>query len=306
LPAGLTLSSVGVVSGTPSAAGNFTFTAQVKDSASSPQTATQAQSIAVAAAGSSTQPTPPPQAAGYNLAFDDEFNTLNLSPNGTGNYNWYNPGIYFENPAPTSNISVSNSALTLTWNKNQSGGNYDTTISTTAVDASHYHAWRYGYFEVRMKWNVVNGSWPAIWMWSVQGLQASKAAGCAYCGNSGELDIFEGAGSAPHTYLGTIHDWVNAVDTANNNNSDAYNLSSTNDFSQYHTYGVLWVPGSVTWYYDNQPLHSAPTYPIFDQQDYYLMLGSQEGVNGNYGDMSGVTATSIPMTVDWVHVWQLP
>ena len=236
--------------------------------------------------------------------FDDEFNTLNLSPNGTGNYNWYNPGIWFENPAPASNIFVSKSALTLTWNQNQSGGNYDTTISTTAVDGSHYHAWRYGYFEVRMKWEAVTGSWPAIWLWSIQGLQASRAAGCAYCGNSGELDIFEGAGSAPHTYLGTIHDWENGADKANNNATDAHKLSRTVDMGKYHTYGVLWVPGRATWYFDNEPIITAPTYPIFDRQDYYIMLGSQEGIHGKYGDMTGVTAKSIGVNVEWVRVWQ--
>ena len=49
LPAGLTLSSSGTISGTPSAAGTFSFTAQVKDSESTPATATRAESIVVAA-----------------------------------------------------------------------------------------------------------------------------------------------------------------------------------------------------------------------------------------------------------------
>jgi hypothetical protein len=49
LPTGLTLSTSGTISGTPSAAGSFAFVAQVKDSATSPQTATQSETIAVAA-----------------------------------------------------------------------------------------------------------------------------------------------------------------------------------------------------------------------------------------------------------------
>jgi hypothetical protein len=55
LPAGLTLSASGAISGTPTVAGSFAFTPQVKDSASSPQTATiSGQSITIVAPG----PTP--------------------------------------------------------------------------------------------------------------------------------------------------------------------------------------------------------------------------------------------------------
>lgn len=47
LPAGLTLSSAGVISGTPVAAGSFTFTAQVKDSQSTPATASRSFTLVV-------------------------------------------------------------------------------------------------------------------------------------------------------------------------------------------------------------------------------------------------------------------
>ncbi len=47
LPSGLSLSSFGAISGTPGAAGTSSFTVQVKDSAASPQTATQAFSLTV-------------------------------------------------------------------------------------------------------------------------------------------------------------------------------------------------------------------------------------------------------------------
>ena len=50
LPAGLTLSSTGAISGTPTQSGNFSFSLSVKDSSSSPQTASQAFSINIIAA----------------------------------------------------------------------------------------------------------------------------------------------------------------------------------------------------------------------------------------------------------------
>jgi endoglucanase len=47
LPAGLTLSGAGVISGTPTASGTSSFTVQVKDSASSPLSGTQSENITV-------------------------------------------------------------------------------------------------------------------------------------------------------------------------------------------------------------------------------------------------------------------
>jgi len=224
--------------------------------------------------------------------FSDDFNSLNLSSNGIGTFNWYNPGLFWEAPAPYSNISVSNSALDLLWKKGQ--GTWDTSVSTAAKNASSYHAWRYGYFEVRMRWDTVAGAWPAIWMIPAQGIT------CGGC-EQGELDVFEGQGATPSIFTGTIHDWNSP--TGHHSAAKNYNLGTV-DLSQYHTYGVLWTPGQVTWYFDNQALYSFPTYSIFDQQNYYLIIGSQEGANWSYGNLSGVTASQIGVSVDWVRVWQ--
>jgi beta-glucanase (GH16 family) len=151
-----------------------------------------------------------------------------------------------------------------------------------------------------MKWDPATGSWPAFWL-----LPAEDITGLGVSNNeSGEIDIFEGQGATPHTYFGTIHDWKDYVDIANNENTNAYELASTVDVTQYHTYGILWVPGTITWYFDNELLFSAATYEIFDQEYFYPILSSQEGADWTYGDMTGVTASSIPLNVDWIHVWQ--
>ncbi len=150
-----------------------------------------------------------------------------------------------------------------------------------------------------MKWDVTVGAWPAFWMIPVEGIWGAP--------ETGELDVFEGQGSTPQTFYGTIHDWVvvngTPIQAANNNGSNSYKLSGV-DFTQWHTYGVLWVPGKVTWYFDNTPILSAATYPIFDQQNYFLLFTTQEGVDWTSGDTTGVTATSMNLYIDWVKVWQ--
>ncbi len=152
-----------------------------------------------------------------------------------------------------------------------------------------------------MKWDVTTGAWPAFWMIPVENIWGAT--------ENGELDIFEGQGApaTAQTFYGTIHDWmvINGVstDVQNNNGHNAVTISGV-DFSQWHTYGVLWVPGRVTWYFDQQPVLTANTYPIFDEQDFYLVLGAQEGANWTYGNLTGVTATSMNLYIDWVKVWQ--
>jgi hypothetical protein len=235
---------------------------------------------------------PPPQAAGYSLAFADEFNTFDLSPDGTGNHTWYN-GIWWESVAPFANIAASNSTVHLAWTRGQDPG--DTSITTDARDGSNAKAWRYGYFEARMRWDVTVGAWPAIWLLPVQDRSASE---------TGEIDIFEGQGGTPHTYYGTLHDWMNNQDIWSTDGKNAYQVPDTVDFGQYHTYGLRWTPGNVAWYFDNQPILSSATSPVFDTQDYYLILGAQEGYNWSEGDLTGVSANTIGMDVDWVRVWQ--
>jgi beta-glucanase (GH16 family) len=299
LPAGLTLSSSGVISGTPTAAATSSFSVTAQDSASSPQAATQALSIAVVAKAASTL-SPPPQAAGYTLQFSDDFSPLSLSPNGSGNYTWFSPGIWWDGTTTYGNISASNGLLTLNWVNGQSTG--DTSIATASPNGCSSSqpcgTWRYGYFEASMAWTPVSGAWPAFWMIPKQQVQNAS--------NMGEIDIFEGQGNTPNTYYGTYHEWQNGTtDVNNNSNSNSWNLPSGTSFTSYHTYGLLWTPGNFTWYFDNQPILSASYSGTtgaswFDNNDFYIILGSQ--VNG-WGSNTGASGT-IPLNVQWVHVWQ--
>jgi beta-glucanase (GH16 family) len=245
-------------------------------------------------------PTPPAQAAGYSLVFYDDFSNLSLSPTGGDQYAWY-PGIFYESVPSPFNATIANSVLDLKWTNNQNPS--DTTISSCSSSGDHCRAFRYGYFEARMKWDVTTGAWPAFWMIPVEGIWGTTF-------ETGELDIFEGQGApaTAHTFYGTVHDWIRtsgaSVQVASNLGSNTAVIGGV-DFSQWHNYGMLWAPGKVTWYFDDSPLFSAATYPIFDEQNYYLMLGAQEGVNFTNGDMRGVTASSMNLYVDWVKAWQL-
>jgi hypothetical protein len=245
--------------------------------------------------------TAPPQAvsAGYKtLAFDDEFNLLNLAPSpiSSANHNWY-PGMWFEYPAPPSSlISMTLSALNLEWSQTSTHatGLTDTTVSGESANGSAGKSFRYGYFEASMKWNPTTGAWPAFWMMPVQATQGAQ--------NTGEIDIFEGQGGT-NEYYGTLHTWNGASQTWYSSPNN-FSLPRSNNFNAWHTYGVLWTPGKVAWYYDNVKVGSAATTAIFDQQNFFLVFSMQEGANWTAGSLSGVTASTMNLYVDWVHVWQ--
>lgn len=231
--------------------------------------------------------------------FADDFDHLHLSPDGEGRYTWFEGVWFHQKHAPLRNISAKGSILSLKWEKGQYAP--DTSITTASHDMRQVKAWRYGYFEARMRWNAVRGAWPAFWLIPVQSATDQNV----YEGmrESGELDVFEGQGDHPHTFYGTIHNWVNYHDD-HASKDNVFPLPSDTDFSKFHVYGLLWVPGKVTWYFDDRPLHSESTPAVFDKQDFFLVLTMQEGVDWKFGDLSGVTTPSMSLDVDWVRVWQ--
>ena len=236
----------------------------------------------------SSEPIPPPQAAGYTLSFADDFNTLNLSSSGNPSaaYPWYPLSV-------TNGVSVSNSILTL-----------DLSLPNNCASAiGTSQAWQYGYFEIRMKWpNATTGAWPALWM-----LPVGQTTGSTAGENGGEIDIMEGQGGvSPNTIFGTVHEWVDGIDVWNNEGTNAYTAAQGVDFSQYHVYGVLWTPGVVSWYFDNQLILSSSFPSTIDAERYYLILAMQAGVSWTYADLTGVQPSDMQMQVDWVHVWQQP
>jgi beta-glucanase (GH16 family) len=228
--------------------------------------------------------------------YSNEFDALDLGSNWTGQvHDWYTSEYgAVKAPAPTRE-SVSNSVLSLDWLAGDGAG--ESTISSFDVGSQKGRAFRYGYYEARMKWNPVTGAWPAFWLLSLQNTTNN--------GQWGELDVFEGQGAQSSDYFGTVHSWtaVNGSRSSTFNSNNNFKLTGV-DYSQWHTYGVLWQPGSITWYFDNNPIITAPEPSIMQTQDMELIFDSTVGVNWSGGNTSGVTASDIPLNVDWVHVWQ--
>lgn len=243
---------------------------------------------------------PPKEAQDYALVFSEDFKTLDLgsaqAPISPQAHRWYE-GVWFSHEhAPLDRFTVANSELSMTWKRGQREP--DSSISTFSASGRGYRAWRYGYFEARMKWKPVKGAWPAFWLISVPRGSGKPPE------ESGEIDIFEGQGDEPQTFFGTIHRWSDSRSLASSADRNKFSLPPNTDFADYHTYGLLWVPGRVTWFFDGIPLHSERTYALFDREEFFIALGMQEGTDWETGDLSGVSARSLTLVVNWVRIWQ--
>ena len=125
------------------------------------------------------------------------------------------------------------------------------------------------------------------------------------------MDIFAGQGDEPHTFSGTIHHWRESpenpdrmMDVENTNHSNHFPIPSNADVTQFHTYAVLWTPDRITWYFDDKPLHSEKSFPVFALHDYAIVLTMQAGTDWHLGNLNGVTAQQMDLDIHWVRVWQ--
>lgn len=240
----------------------------------------------------------PPDCRGYRLVFEDRFHPLDLSPDGRGDHAWYN-GVWFRRRRPpNSAIETSLGFLSLHWNAGW--GVPETSIVSYSRESRRANAWRYGYFEARMKWKPVTGSWPAFWLIPVEDAKGAPAGRR----ESGEIDVFEGEGSDPRAYYGTIHDWVDGKDVRSTQADNRIALAPATDLSRWHTYGLLWTPGRVAWFLDGRAVHGEHAYPVFDRQTYYLVLTEQVGDDWTYGSLRNVAERDLRLDVKWVRVWQ--
>ena len=163
-----------------------------------------------------------------------------------------------------------------------------------------------------MKWTGGHGAWPAFWLFSYR--HATNPAWPnvnPYCSQQGlpaaqcysaELDAFEGQGSEPTAFYGTIH----------RNSSGTYGVRDQQNANNWHpqavrladnwpTYAAKWTASEVSWYIDGVFSHSAPVWASFNQQ---MFLSLNMWTGGWVGGTNASTPDELHTEVDWIRVWQ--
>ena len=220
----------------------------------------------------------PPAAAGYGLAWSDEFNGTSLDTV----KNWsYDTGMVYgadQESYHRACVTVENGNLVI-WTKRNTYGGYSP-YASGRIDTHDKKMFTYGYFEVRMITPVGQVSGPglfsAVWL-----LGNSVYHGVAWP-TCGEMEIYEQRPSdtivqaralqpVPATigdneFISSCHYGVNG---AASYHSWQHNYS-TCLCDGYHKYALLWDSTHVEYYFDDT-LYWGPDFPI---------------ANGNFGTPS--------------------
>jgi hypothetical protein len=301
-----------------------------------------------------------PTSTGFSLVFSDDFTnpqTIDLTATGNAGFNWYRTKFFGYATEPVSTIAFTSDGLMLT--PSSVTGSYNIATAAPANNTQGYVGNAFGgaaYFEAKIKFDptTVNFSqgFPAFWGFSIEhaaNMGADHPAGTlAGFQHFIEDDFFEFdiSWASSIAYGTAIHDWYgiysstcqegyrnglpgfcdvtnNGIGTPYNNFVSTKHNSVMIDWTQWHTVGQLWVPGSrylhakgyVQNFIDGQPayagngtyaplsktgwkdvasaftdpLNSPTTFSVLDSDHLMIILGTGQGE---------------PFTVRYVKVWQ--
>lgn len=204
--------------------------------------------VVVGPAGNATAATGSPT-AGLTLAFTASFagSALNTSQWDTC-YPWFTPSTGCTNYGNSqeeewyvpSQDQVSGGELHMVASATPTAGTAKTGAPKTypyrsgMVTTYNSFSFTYGYVQVVAKLPGGSGTWPALWL-------VPKATVWPP-----EIDIMENWGT-PTTFRGTYH-W-----TTKDPQQQGYTIQTgVNLADSFNTYGMLWEPGSLTWYFDTK------------------------------------------------------
>lgn len=254
--------------------------------------------ISLMGCGTAFAQTPPPQAtaAGFSkLVFNDEFSVDTITSTAATRL-WWNNFWFFPPVVGTTEMLPTEGAVRLT----TPGISPHTHLVNHPVDTSAYGPnYIFGYFEARMRFLAgpggdVTNSWGAFWLFSKAAIEdrVSDANGNkTWC----ELDVAE---MFRHGLLNTtIHAWYQPSGGTPQDSFNPVHLSVVpNDplDGNWHTFGLLWQSGVVTWYMDDvQVARYEHTFDVCNTQPMTPVLSVQT-----------LAADSQSADVDWVRVWQ--
>lgn len=237
---------------------------------------------------------------GYDLVFADEFDEMSIAPRILGNERWtaHTPwngdfgDAIFSNPGgPHQPFRIRDGELRISASKDDKGQWRSGLIA--AADASGKGAGvRYGYFETRIQFPAGPGTWPAFWLISLKPVADERP--------KIELDVVEYYGHRTDRYHVTGHVWYAKPDQDKTwRKGSIIPVESGSLVKDFHRYGALVEPETITYYFDRKPVWRQPTPPEHQTPLYPL-------VNLALGSGYSIENTPDPsiMKVDYVRVYR--
>lgn len=154
-------------------------------------------------------------------------------------------------------------------------------------------SFHYGLIEARIKPATDPGSWSAFWLLGDGLLRGQSWPQC------GEIDILEAVGNEPRHLLGTVHGPGYSADAG-----VTHKIEHTESLSEdFHVYAVLWLPDSITWFFDGRAYHRVTADDIAGHewvfnQPFYAIINLAMG--GTLGGALNDDVHECRMYVDYV------
>ena len=264
--------------------------------------------------------TNPLQKPGWNLIFNDEFQSDSLDRDKWNRSNPWDDGngscmrgfaVNPHNPTVEPGIArISNTTDSFLPGCPYSGGEIKTmSVSDTAFNSFYFYA--PGYLETRVKLFNKTGQGAAFWLWGVGTPEYPGAPG-----PWNEIDIFELNGVNGNIFSGSYH-WTYYGKHVSQNqsiyltdSSRLYDLSSN-----WTTFGLEWDSTSIKWYVNNLlvknlDLHVIPPWCVsaahYNQPTapFCIRLNTTSNTFGNQSATPNVADFPQSMLVDYVRVYK--
>lgn len=260
-----------------------------------------AASLSGPAAASESPYGKPLNLCGYSIAFRDEFDDLSVSARELNGKRWiaHTPwngdfgDARFLDPTAAGPFRVSGGHLEITARRDRHG-EWSSGLIAAADASGHGAGLRYGYFEARMRMPPGSGTWPAFWLISQKATSDHSPRV--------EIDVIEYYGHDPAAYFATWHTYYRSSE-AKRSGGETWKIPVPRDslVREFHSYGVLVEPATVTYYFDRKPVwrHATPPElngPLFPLVN--LALGSGYSIRN--------TPDPSVLSVDYVRIYQPP
>ena len=267
-----------------------------------------------ASASASNEASPPPQnasaqssnsqgvPAGYQLVFSDEFNGggINASRWNTA-YRWgpnwtinneeqyyvdtLNNGTFGSGPFVNDGNNLTIRATRTP--ENQRGSANGKSYLSGAMTTFGKFRMTYGYVEMRAKLPRGKGLWPAFWL-----LHEANDR------NRPEIDVMEMLGNNTSLVYQTYHFYNNG----NLQSTPSFQAPGPDYASSFHTFGMKWEPGRITWYVDGVATNTYASGNVPSESMYILV---NLAIGGAWaGSPDGSTSFPADFQIDYIRAYQ--
>jgi len=151
-----------------------------------------------------------------------------------------------------------------------------------------------GYAEIRAKVPLGDGLWPAFWLLNSY-----------YVGLLPEIDIMEIVGESPHIGYHTFHRSSNNGVPLQDQFTSNHGSPSIGYSDDFHTFGVRWRPGVITWYVDGQVVDTYTESGDVNRAYQLMYVIANLAVGGNFNqEPTDPSVFPARYEIDYIRVYQ--